>query len=128
MGQVHGPVPQPGIGAGVDFGVALTSKGPLPYKPRDFERGNLDNFGGFGREAKPCRRAADPTSRCSGQRRTTREADLSTEQAGAQAPSRFSCPHGDDGRPQGRGRAPRARPQAAQRLMLDAIRPIPWSG
>jgi hypothetical protein len=52
-GQVHGLVPQFGIGFGAGFGIALTSKGPLPYKPRDFARGNLDNFEGFGREAKP---------------------------------------------------------------------------
>jgi ribonuclease P protein component len=50
------------------------------------------------------------------QRRTAREADVSTEQAGAQAPSRFSCPHGNQRRAQGGCRAPRAWTQTAQRL------------
>jgi hypothetical protein len=46
-----------------------------------------------------------------------READLSTQQAGAQAPSWISRPYGHHGRPQG-GRSPaQAGPQAAQRLI-----------
>ena len=49
---------------------------------------------------------------------TPREADLSSEQTGAQAPSRFPFPHVDQRRPQGRGRQARARPQAPQRLSL----------
>jgi len=61
----------------------------------------------------PCGRKRADIER---QRRTTREADLSTEQSGAQAPSRFSCPHGDQGRAQDRCRAARARTQTAQRL------------
>jgi ribonuclease P protein component len=47
---------------------------------------------------------------------TTGETDLSTEQAGAQAPPRFPRPHGDKGRPQGRRSPPRAWTQAAQCL------------
>ena len=47
-----------------------------------------------------------------------READLSTQQAGTQAASRLSRPHGDQRWPQGHQRAPRARPQAAVRLTL----------
>jgi ribonuclease P protein component len=49
-------------------------------------------------------------------RRQTREADLPTEQAGAQAPSRFPRPHGDQGRPQGALEAAREWAEAAQRL------------
>jgi len=44
------------------------------------------------------------------------EADLPTEQAGAQAPSWFPRAHGDQGRPQGARKAPRPRPQPAQCL------------
>jgi len=51
-----------------------------------------------------------------GQRRTTREADLPTQQTGAQAPSRLSCASRDDRWPQGARRTPRARPQASERL------------
>ena len=47
-----------------------------------------------------------------------READLPTQQAGAQAPSWISPPPEDQGRPQGAGRPARARAQAAQRLTL----------
>src|SRR5215470_10488244 len=49
-------------------------------------------------------------------RRKTREADLSTEQAGAQAPSRFPRPDGHQGRSHGDCQATRAWPQAAERL------------
>ena len=48
----------------------------------------------------------------------TREADLSTQQAGAEAPSWISPPPEDQRRPQGAGRSARARAQAAQRLTL----------
>ena len=51
-----------------------------------------------------------------GQRRTTREADLSTQQTGAQAPSRLPRSSGHDRRPQGPRRAPCAWPQAFERL------------
>jgi ribonuclease P protein component len=58
-----------------------------------------------------------------GQAENTGEADVSTEQAGAQAPPRLSNPHGDHGRPQGAQCPPHPRPEAAQRL----IRPVPAS-
>jgi ribonuclease P protein component len=51
-----------------------------------------------------------------GQAENTGEADLSTEQIGAQAPSRLPHPHGDHGWPQGAQCSPHARPQAAERL------------
>ena len=56
-----------------------------------------------------------PHATANGER--SREADLSTQQAGAQAPSWLSRPPQDHGWPQGSGRPPRARTQAAQRLM-----------
>jgi len=56
------------------------------------------------------------TGKLPGQRRKTREADLSTQQTGAQAPSRFPCPSRHSRRPQGPRRSPRPRPQASERL------------
>ena len=50
------------------------------------------------------------------QRRMTREADLSTLETGAQAPSRLPRPSRHRGRPQGPRRAPRPGPQASERL------------
>jgi ribonuclease P protein component len=44
------------------------------------------------------------------------EAHFPAEQPRPQAPARVPEPHGDAGRPQGAERAPRARPQEAQRL------------
>jgi len=41
-----------------------------------------------------------------------REEDVSTEQAGSQAPPRLPCAHGDQGWPQGHCRSPRPWPQA----------------
>ena len=58
-----------------------------------------------------------------GQRRTTREADLSTQQTGAQAPSRLPRPPCDDRWPQGSRRAPGAGPQAFERLSRASRRP-----
>jgi ribonuclease P protein component len=60
------------------------------------------------------RRPRDWSSMKSGDE--TREADLSAEQTGAQAPTRFSRPHGDERRPQGDQYAARAPPQAAERV------------
>jgi ribonuclease P protein component len=51
------------------------------------------------------------------ERRDTREADLSTQQTRTQAPSWLPRAHGHQGRPQGRLRAARPRPQAADRLI-----------
>src|SRR6185437_13598488 len=50
----------------------------------------------------------------------TREADLSTQQTGAQAPSRLPRPPGHHRRQEGTSRAPRPRPQAPERLNLTA--------
>jgi ribonuclease P protein component len=44
------------------------------------------------------------------------EAHLSAEQSGPQAPARVPLAHGNGRRPQGPERAPRSRPQEAQRL------------
>ena len=66
---------------------------------------------------------------CPGQRRRTREADLSTQQTGAQAPSRLPRPPCHQRRPQGARRTPRTRPQASERLMNRATSEIPtWIG
>src|SRR4029079_1081708 len=51
-----------------------------------------------------------------GQRRTPREADLSTLETGAQAPPRLPRPSRHCRRPQGPRRAPRPGPQASERL------------
>jgi ribonuclease P protein component len=67
--------------------LALTPVAGLPYKPHATANGDK-----------------------------AREADLSTQQAGAQAPSRISRPPQDHGRPQGACRPTGTRPQAAQRL------------
>ena len=45
------------------------------------------------------------------------EAHLPAEQSGPQAAARVPVPHGDGRRPQGAQRAPRPRPQEAQRLV-----------
>src|SRR4051794_33088737 len=63
-----------------------------------------------------------------GQRRTTREADLSTQQTGAQAPSRLPRPSRHDRRPQGSRRAPCAWPQAFERLSRASRRNSLWIG
>ena len=77
------------IGAGRKWG-ALTPPAGLPYKPHATANGDR-----------------------------TREADVSTEQAGAQAPSWISPPAEDQGWPQGAGRQASARAQAAERLTSD---------
>jgi len=48
------------------------------------------------------------------------EADLSTEQAGARAPSRVPRAYGDAGRPQGAGQPPRQGSGEAERIAPDA--------
>src|SRR5262249_50095309 len=100
-------------------GVGLTSEAGLPYKPRDFATRRPDNsrLGKASRRLNPFALTLIKRTRpSSDQRRTTGEADLSTEQTGAQAPPWFPRPHGDQGRPQGRCRAARARTQATQCL------------
>src|SRR5712692_3744585 len=59
-------------------------------------------------------RWAWPRNNSGSLREESREADLSTEQAGAQAPSWLPDPDGNSGRSQGAQRSSRARPQAAQ--------------
>ena len=67
--------------------VALTPRAPLPYKPHATANGEI-----------------------------AREADLPTQQAGAQAPSWLSPSPEDQGRPQGACREASPRAQAAERL------------
>ncbi len=50
------------------------------------------------------------------------EADLSTEQAGARAPSRVPRADGDAGRPQGAGQPSRQGPRQAERLTVLRLR------
>src|SRR5512139_3300956 len=52
------------------------------------------------------------------------EAHFPAEQSGPQAAARVPRPHGDGRRPQGAERAPRTRPQEAQRL--DPVSPGHW--
>jgi ribonuclease P protein component len=102
--------------------LALTSKGGLPYKPRDFEPAGALIISIFGRLKAEALRV-DRAARRRHQRRTPREADLSTEQARSQAPPRLPRAHGNYRRPQGALRAPQDRPQAAQRLICTATNP-----
>src|SRR5882757_9056462 len=104
----------------------------LPYKPRNCPRWPGSSGGGsFGAVNGPFwagqhhrtylnsaakLRGRIAAAKLPGQRRTTREADLSTQQTGAQAPSRLPRPSRHDRRPQGSRRAPCARPQASERL------------
>jgi ribonuclease P protein component len=69
---------------------ALTPPAGLPYKPHATANGDI-----------------------------AREADLPTQQAGAQAPPWFSPSPEDQGWPEGAGGPARARAQAAERLTLD---------
>src|SRR5882757_6595835 len=100
----------------------------LPYKPRNCPRWPGSPGGGsFGAVNGPFwagqhhrtylnSAAKLQTAKLPGQRRTTREADLSTQQTGAQAPSRLPRPSRHDRRPQGSRRAPCTWPQAPERL------------
>src|SRR5262245_17387991 len=101
-----------GTGARRRGGIALTEPQRLPYKPPDFK------IAAEGRVRSPSVSPTEYPVRTNAiERRRPREADLSTEQAGAQAPSRLPCPHGDQGRAQGGGRPAGARTQTAQRLI-----------
>jgi hypothetical protein len=86
-------------------------------------------FGRFGPSAIPQTSATRLSAACRDRRRKTREADLSTQQIGAQAPTRIPRPHGDQRRPQGHCCAAGARTQAAQRLSPAApvAHPISWN-
>ena len=101
----------------------IDENGSLPYKPRQlsamarFDRGRLIWAGnGPFWAGQHHRTYLNSTGKLPGQRRTTREADLSTQQTGAQAPSRLPRPPRHRRRPQGSRRAPRAGPQASERL------------
>ena len=101
----------------------------LPYKPRNCPRWPGSPGGGaFGAVNGPFwagqhhrtylnsaakLRGKIAAAKLPGQRRTTREADLSTQQTGAQAPSRLPRPRRHHGRPQGAQRAAGAGAQAA---------------
>jgi hypothetical protein len=96
--------------------VALTRRGPLSYKPRNFGLGGLNAAIGAASDfLMPWPVVIGPYAAISGEQ--TGEADLSTEQAGAQASPRVSCPDGDEGWPQGCQCPPCARSQTPQRLM-----------
>ena len=100
----------------------------LPYKPRQLSAmARFSGGGSFGAvNGLVLGRPASPdlpqfgftltSGKLPGQRRTTREADLSTQQTGAQAPSRLPRPSRHDRRPQGSRRAPCTWPQAPERL------------
>jgi hypothetical protein len=107
--------------------VALTRRGALPYKPRTFSLGGLDAFMTVTDQSVPLLVTIGPQAAIYGVQ--TGEADLSTEQARAQASPRLSCPHGDQGRPQGPQRAPGSWPQAPQRLKRSRRHPalFPWT-
>ena len=120
----------------------VDEKKALPYKPRQlsamtrFDRGRLI-WAGTGlfwagqhhRTSSQFQWQIALAGRLPSQRRTTREADLSTQQTGAQAPSRLPRPSRYRRRPQGSRRAPRAGPQASERLSRAALRGhYSWSG
>ena len=108
----------------------------LPYKPRQLSAmARLFPGGGSFRGRKwpvwagPHHRThLNSTGKLPGQRRTTREADLSTQQTGAQAPSRLPRPSRHDRRPQGSRRAPCARSQASERLTRASPEIPSWIG
>ena len=101
---------------------ALTGPGGLPYKPPTFKTRRPRKLGillvSRGRGALAAGSTGAPPG-TSGEQ--TREADLPTEQIGAQAPPRLPEPHGDQGRPQGAQRPPDARPEAPQRLTAGQV-------
>jgi ribonuclease P protein component len=94
-------------------------------KPRALEPGIL---GVDGQRPKVKIRTVDKSSIADHLRpaeTANREADLSTEQIGAQTPTRFPRPHGNHGRPQGGGDTARARSQTIERLTPAAGRRVP---
>src|SRR6201991_2215479 len=99
-----------------DHAGSIDENRSLPYKPRQSSAmARFDRGGPFGSEVARFGPASiigpiSLTGKLPGQRRTTREADLSTQQTGAQAPSRLPRPSRHDWRPQGPRRAPRAGP------------------
>ena len=112
----------------------IDENGSLPYKPRQLSAmARSDRGGSFGPETvhvwgQHLTDLSHLSGELPGQRRTTREADLSTLQTGAQAPSRLSRPSCDDGWPQGSRRAPCAWPQASERLNGPLYEISSWIG
>src|SRR5262249_36458845 len=104
---------------GVRRGLALTSKAALPYKPRDLKRAATPTNCGFRMadgDIRPIRRRQGVPLAATASGERPGEADLSTEQAGAQAPSWLPGAHGDQGRPQGARQAPCPGPPHTQSL------------
>src|SRR4051794_33562959 len=107
----------------------VDEKGTLAYKPRRIVRDDPTRYRErlfmgpemalFGPHLPDF--TLNSTGKLPGQRRKTREADLSTQQTGAQAPSRLPCPSGHHRWPQGSRRPPRPRPQAFERLSLTLL-------
>jgi hypothetical protein len=94
----------------------IDEPGGVPYKPRQSRaRTEILNF-------VSDREAANGRGSCV-QRRRSRETNLPAEQIGAQAPARFSRPHGDQRRPQGRRGAADAWAQAPQCVSGIAVLP-----
>jgi len=124
--------------------LAIDEKGSLPYKPRQpsamipVTPGRLVLAGKWPARASqhwrtylhlPGRLPALSGQKC--QRENDREADLSTQQTGAQAPSWFPRAHCHDRRPEGPCRTSRPWPQASERLSpkTGLFRRIPsWIG
>src|SRR5262245_63276989 len=100
---------------------SLISRGTLSGGDRRFSeiKDPSQNPPSMSLEADPAPEGAPVGGQKRGER--AREADLSTEQAGAQAPSRLPRPDGHQGRPHGDCQAARAWPQAAERLTWTPI-------
>ncbi len=101
----------------------------LPYKPAEPSVGSSREGGIFPEKSRAAVLATFDRSACaatSGE--LTREADLSTEQIGAQASPRLSGAHGDEGRSPGAQRPSCAWPEATERLTGRATaRSFSWS-
>jgi len=113
----------------------IDENGSLPYKPRQLSAmARFDRGGSFWAGNGPLWARQHPRTyliyqaSLPGQRRTTREADLSTQQTGAQAPSRLPRPPRHGRWPQGARRASRAGPQASERLSRASRRHPSWIG
>ena len=109
-------------------GGRIDGVGSLPYKPRDFDAATPTIRGGWAKGRGPRRRPSNHRRYPAASGEPPREADLSTEQAGTQAPPRLPRPHGEHRRPQGARQAPRPRSQAAQCLIPAAPRSFRCSG
>ena len=110
--------------------LAIDEKGSLPYKPRHLSAvARFDRAGSFVAGKWPAWAWQHPRTyltyqadrqprQARSQRRTTREADLPTQQTGAQAPPWLPRAHRHDRWPQGARRTARPRPQTSERLEL----------